>query len=153
MTYIDNRGVPSMHACMPVWYPECWSVCILIDSLNRIGKVSIKNKVVRGCCLGVWVRVGHFYFYSFLLAPSLCYRINGSVDGPSGQVLHLLLVDEGRGLGSIIFWTLIHTLEPIRSMCVEHYPWHFWPFTQSLFGCDAASFYIYYQWLSVIEAQ
>ena len=68
-------------------------------------------------CLG-----GAFFFILFLLASSLCYRINGSVDGPSGQVLHLLLVDEGRGLGSIIFWTLIHTLEPIRSMCVEHYP-------------------------------
>ena len=52
-----------MHACMPVWYPECWSVCILIYSLNRIGKVSIKNKVVGGCCLGVWV--GHFFLFFF----------------------------------------------------------------------------------------
>ena len=119
MTYIEE--FPSCMYAMPVWYPECWSVCILIDSLIKLGERQSK-KNCKGILFGCLSRNRSFLFLSFLLPPSLRNRINGSVDGPSGQVHHFLLVAEGGGLGSVIFRTLIHTLEPVRSMCVEHYP-------------------------------
>ena len=45
-----------------------------------------------------------------------------SVESPLYQCIKLYLVIKGRGLGSVVFVTCIHTLGPLESLCVEKYP-------------------------------